>query len=99
MSEKNRNQRVKVLEKWTPFYIIGCTFLGAILGSFLIYLFQGEFPIEPIAAGLVVVLILTAIEIIKRKRKKDNLSEVDERTAHNIFRFFAYTSHAFLGIL
>lgn len=50
-------------------------------------------------AGLIVSVILTLIEVIKQKRKKDNLPEADERVIRNVFRFFAYTSHIFLAIL
>uniref|UniRef100_UPI00344F15F9 hypothetical protein n=1 Tax=Carnobacterium sp. TaxID=48221 RepID=UPI00344F15F9 len=99
MNVKDRKTFDKLLAKWTPYFIISCTLLGAILGSFLIYYFQGEFSYEVLSGGLIAAIILTLIEVIKQKRKKNNLPEVDERVAKNIFRFFAYTSHGFLSIL
>ena len=99
MSIKDRKKFDKVLEKWIPYYIIACTLLGAILGSFLVYYIQGAFPYEVLAAGLIVALFLTIIQVIKQKQKKDTIPETDERVAKNIFRFFAYTSHGFLGTL
>lgn len=99
MSVKDRKKWGRILEKWTPFFIIACTFIGAVLGSFLVYLFQGEFPYEVLTAGSIVAIILTIVEMIKQKRKKDNLPAADERTIRNIFRFFAYASHIFLAIL
>lgn len=61
--------------------------------------FQGEFPYDVFAGGLVATIILTIIQVIKQKRKKDNLPEADERVIHNVFRFFAYASHLSLAIL
>ncbi|MBN6204999.1 hypothetical protein JYK21_00925 [Ralstonia pickettii] len=63
MSIMDRKKWGAFLEKWTPFFIIACTFMGG-LGSFLIYLFQGEFSYEVFIAGLIVVVILTLIEVI-----------------------------------
>lgn len=99
MSVKDRKKWSAFLEKWTPFFIITCTFMGTVLGSFLVYLFQGEFPYEVFTGGLVAAVILTTIEVIKQKRKKDYLPEADERVIRNSFRFFAYGSHVFLAIL
>ena len=98
MSVKDRKKWGAFLEKWTPFFIITCTFIGAVLGSFLFYLFQGEFLYEVLTAGLIAAVALTIIEVIKQKRKKDNLPEADERVIRNVFRFFAYASHVFLAI-
>lgn len=88
-----------ILTKWTPYFIIACTFFGALLSSFLIYYFQGEFPYEILIAALIASVILTIIQVVKQKRKKDNLPEADERIIQNIFRLFAYTSHIALAIL
>ena len=99
MNVKEREKLVMILEKWVPFYIIICTFIGAALGSFLFYFFQGEFPYEVLTAGLVAAVILTVFQIIKQKRKKNNLPEADERVIRNIFRFFAIASHITLAIL
>ncbi|RWR12599.1 hypothetical protein [Siminovitchia fortis] len=99
MSVKDRKKRRRILEKWTPFFIITCTFIGAVLGSFLFYFFQGEFPYEVLTGGFVATIILTVIQVIKQKRKKDNLPEADERVIHNVFRFFAYSSHISLASL
>ncbi|MFD1205227.1 hypothetical protein ACFQ38_08930 [Sporosarcina contaminans] len=99
MSVKDRKKWGAFLEKWAPFFIITCTFMGAVLGSFLVYYFQGEFPYEVLTGGLVAAVILTIVELIKQKRKKDNLPEADERVIRNVLRFFAYASHIFLAIL
>jgi len=99
MNVKEREKLVRILEKWAPFFIIICTFIGAALGSFLVYFFQGEFPYEVLTAGLVAAVILTVIQIIKQKRKKNNLPDADERVIRNIFRFFAFASHITLAIL
>ncbi|WP_423188682.1 hypothetical protein ACO1PF_08800 [Alkalibacterium sp. f15] len=99
MIEKERKRREKILAKWVPFYIITCTFIGAVLGSLLIYFIQDEFPYEVLIAGVVVTIILTLFEVIKHKRKRGDLPEYDERLLRNVFRFFAYTSHISLAVL
>lgn len=85
MSVKDRKKRGKVLGKWAPYFIITCTFIGILLGSFLIYIFQGEFPYQVLIGGLLATLILIVIEVIKQKRKKDNVPEADERVIRNVF--------------
>ena len=99
MIVKEREKWRRILEKWTPFYIIICTFIGAVLGSLLAYYFQGELPYEVLIGGLAATIILTVMQVIKQKRKKDNLPEADERVIHNIFRFFAFASHITLAII
>ncbi|WP_051932732.1 hypothetical protein [Carnobacterium inhibens] len=99
MSVNDREVNVQKLTKWVPYFIISCTFVGAVFGSFLVYYFQGEFPYEVLVAGLIAALFLTLIQVIKQKHKKDTVPETDERIVKNIFRFFAYMSHGFLSIL
>lgn len=88
MNVKDRKKSGAMLEKWTPFFIIVCTFTGAVLSSFLVYYFQGEFPYEVFTGGFIAAIILTVIQVVKQRRKKNNLPEADERVIHNVFRFF-----------
>ena len=99
MISKESKKWGRILERWAPFFIILCTLIGAVLGSFLVYFFQGEFPYEVLVGGIAATIILTFIQLIKQKRKKDNLPEADERVIHNIFRFIAFASHITLAIL
>ncbi|MDQ0207401.1 hypothetical protein [Alkalicoccobacillus murimartini] len=99
MNVKDRKKLGAMLEKWMPFFIITCTLIGAVLGSFLYYLFQGEFPYEVVMSGLIITVIFTVIEVIKQKRKKDKVPEADERVIQNISRYFAYISHGSLAII
>ena len=99
MNVKDRKKRADFLAKWTPYFIISCTLIGAALGSFIAYYFSGEFPYEVLTAGLIVTIILTVIEFIKQNRKKDDLPEADERVIRNVSRYFAYVSYIFLFIL
>jgi len=99
MSAKDGKERGKALPRWVSFFMIICTFTGAVLSSILIYFVQGEFPYEVLAGGLAAALILTVIEVIKQKRKKDHVPEADERIIHNVFRFFSYASHISLAII
>ncbi|MGM0830279.1 MAG: hypothetical protein ACQEU4_18815 [Bacillota bacterium] len=99
MSVEDRKKWRKLIEKWGPFFAIMCTFIGAVLGSSLVYLNKGEFPYEVLAGGFLATIILIVIQVVKQKRKKDNLPEADERVIRNIFRFFAFSSHITLAIL
>lgn len=82
-----------------PFFIIGGTFLGFVLGTFLLYLFKGEFRYEGLIGGGASSLILTIIVIVRRRFKKADIQEVDERVRDNTLKFFFYVSQIFLGIL
>ncbi|WP_052360593.1 hypothetical protein [Oceanobacillus manasiensis] len=99
MKKTERKKWGAFFEKWRGFFIIGCTAFGGILGAVLVYLFSGEFPYEVVLGSLVGAVLLVIIEVIKKKRKKDNVPEADERVAHNVFRFFAFSSHLFLAVL
>ncbi|RIU93486.1 hypothetical protein [Oceanobacillus picturae] len=99
MKTNERKKWVAFFEKWRGIFIIVCTAIGASLGASLVYLFYGEFPYEVVVGSLVAAVILAVIEVIKKKRKKDNVPEADERVARNVFRFFAFTSHIFLAVL
>lgn len=65
MSVKDRKKWETILTKWMPFFIIACGLIGIVLGSFLAYFFQGEFPYDVFAGGLVATIILTIIQVIK----------------------------------
>lgn len=92
MSGKERKKWGAILSKWSPFFSIACIFIGVVLGSVLVYLIQGKFPYEVLTGCLIVTIILTFIEVIKQKRKKDHLPEADERVMQNVSRFF-HTHH------
>lgn len=89
----------KESKKWMPFFIIAGTVVGFSLGSFLFYLFKGEFPYEVLVGSLAMAIVLAIVEILRQGRKKDNLPDADERVIRNIFNYFAYTSHIFLAVL
>lgn len=79
--------------------MIACAFIGTVLGTLLVYFIKGEFPYEVLAGGSTAVIILLIIELIKQKRKTDNVPETDERVTQNIFNFMAYGSHIFIAVL
>lgn len=99
MKAEKRRKVTKQLEKWTPYFIILCTFVGALLGSLIYYFVEGEVPYEVLTAGAIVAVVLTIIQVIKQSRKKDNIPEADERVIRNIFYYFAYTSHITLALI
>ena len=95
--EKKRN--LEILEKWVPYFMIAFITIGALIGSAVIYYLQGDVPYEVIAGFVVASLMLTIIQMVKQKFKKNRLPEVDERVAKNVSKFFAYSSHITLGLV
>lgn len=41
MNVKDRKKWGDFLTKWTPYFIISCTLIGAVVGSFIVYYFSG----------------------------------------------------------
>lgn len=98
MRDDEHEKRVTLLEKWTPFFIIACVLLGALIGTLLIYLFDSEFPYEVIISAFIVAIVLTIIEGITR-RKKSNIPIGDEQHIRKKFRNYVYGACLFIGIL
>lgn len=95
-----REKKKELIPKeWVSLFMIACVFIGTVLGTFLVYFIKDEFPYEVLAGGATAVLILIIIELIKQKRKKDNVPETDERVTQNVFKFMAYGSHIFITVL
>lgn len=98
MSVREKKKEL-IPKKWSSLFMIACLFIGTVLGTFLVYFIQDEFPYEVLAGGATAVLILIIIELIKQKRKKDKVPETDERVTQNVFNFMAYGSHIFITVL
>lgn len=95
-----REKKKELIPKeWVSLFMIACVFIGTVLGTFLVYFIQDEFPYEVLAGGATAVIILIIIELIKQKRKKDKVPETDERVTQNVFNFMAYGSHIFITVL
>src|SRR5690625_3083679 len=99
MQVEERERIAKVLERWVPFFIDTCDFIGVRLASLSVCYIVGGFPMEVWTSGAVVVAGLTIYEIIKQGQKKSDLQEADERTMWNMSRFFAFLSHTYMAIL
>ena len=98
MSVREKKKEL-IPKKRSSLFMIVCLFIGTVLGTLLVYFIQGEFPYEVLAGGSTAVIILIIIELIKQKRKTDNMPETDERVTQNVFNFVAYGSHIFIAVL
>ena len=94
MKEKSKKKA-----RFMPFYIIGGTFLGFLLGSILLYIVRREFRYEGLIVSGVTSAILLLILFLKQKSKKHNIPDVDERVRNNMLKFFFYTTLIFTGLL
>src|SRR5699024_6326562 len=94
-----QNNKNNFFKKWSSLFIVITGFIGDVLGSFLVYFIEGEFPFEVLAGSFTMMIILGLFIVIKEKRKKDQLRGTDERVIHNVFRFFEYISHIFIIFL
>ena len=92
-------KKALIPEKYSILFMLACAFIGTVLGTLLVYFIKGEFPYEVLAGGSTAVIILLIIELIKQKRKTDNVPETDERVTQNIFNFMAYGAHIFIAVL
>lgn len=80
----------KKYSKWTlSFGAIG-GLVGLAIAQF------GNFNGTAILGGLFATLILAMINLIYVMNKSDTTPEFDERTTHNILKFYAYASNAFI---
>lgn len=84
------NDEKKKYSKWTlSFGAIG-GLVGLAIAQF------GNFNGTAILGGLFATLILAMINLIYVMNKSDTTPEFDERTTHNILKFYAYASNAFI---
>lgn len=80
----------KKYSKWTlSFGAIG-GLVGLAIAQF------GNFNGTALLGGLSATLILAMINLIYVMNKSDTTPEFDERTTHNILKFYAYASNAFI---
>ncbi|MDQ7862403.1 hypothetical protein RCO48_19570 [Peribacillus frigoritolerans] len=73
--------------------------IGIILAQTFTYITIVDFSTASILGVLPVTIVLIIINLIQVKRKKDETPELDERTVNNMFKFYIYSSHIFLGLL
>ncbi|WP_407371886.1 hypothetical protein [Carnobacterium sp.] len=92
MSANDKSTGYERLIQWSPYFIISCT----LVGSFLVYYFQGEFPYEVFNGGLIITLLLAVIQVLKQKKAIG--TDGDERGIKNVLRLFSDTSPVFLVI-
>ncbi|GGP06846.1 ATP synthase subunit I [Oceanobacillus neutriphilus] len=99
MSMKDTDKKKRSAKKSTLTLRLISSLIGILLGTILVFFFQGEYPYEVLLGGLTGAVIIAVFAWIIKKRKKDNTPEADERVKQNIFRFSAYASHISLAVL
>lgn len=83
----------KKLHKWI-FTFAG---IGGVIGMTLGQLITSSFNPGGFLGSLSALSLFIIIDLIKNKMKKDNTPDVDERTRHNMMKYYAVIAHIFFG--
>lgn len=84
----------KKLHKWTFTYAA----IGGVFGTQLGQLISGSFSLGGLLGSLSALLLVFLIDLTKNKMKKDRTPDFDERTRHNMTKYYAILPHVFIGI-
>lgn len=71
--------------------------LGAIAGLTLVYVVKGDFNISVLFGFFVGAILLTTMNFIKVRIKKDATPDVDERIMNNMLKYFSILSYLLIG--
>ncbi|MBD3107556.1 hypothetical protein IEO70_04185 [Bacillus sp. AGMB 02131] len=83
----------------TILYRIAWIIFGGIIGSIIVFLVKGTFPIEVLAGFFTGGLILFVAVVILKMKRRDNIPSSDERIINNIKQFLLYAQMlAFAGL-
>jgi hypothetical protein len=85
----------KKLHKWTFTY----AGIGGVFGMLLGQLIKGSFSMGGLLGSLFALLLIFLIDLTKNKMKKDKTPDFDERTQHNMTKYYAILPHVFIGIV
>ena len=89
----------KKQQEWMLTYMAIGGLAGMCLGLGIVYLIEGTFSLGVLLGILTAAGLTIVFNIVKVMAKKDKTPETDERTRQNIIKFYAYFSHAFLGLV
>ena len=88
----------KKLTKWNMTFQAMCILLGAIVGLTLFYVVKGDFNISVLFGFFVGAILLTTMNFIKVRIKKDATPDVDERIMNNMLKYFSMLSYLLIGL-
>lgn len=83
----------------TQVYTLVGTLIGLVVGTFIVFMINGDFSIEVIAGGLVGLAFWVAFHFITNKKRNPNIPEADERTVENLLKYFAFLGQITIFIL
>lgn len=89
---------MKKLKKNSKFqnWILTFGAIGAVIGILISQLLKGRFDLAGFSGALTAAIILFTVDIIRNWRRKDTTPDFDERTTHNMIKFYAYASNGFI---
>ncbi|WP_010651716.1 hypothetical protein [Oceanobacillus massiliensis] len=83
----------KKINRWILTYVGICGLFGMTLGQ----LIKGTLNLGGFSGSLSAVLLFFIIDLIRNRMKKDRTPDFDERTRHNMLKYYVYISHIFIG--
>ncbi|WP_156855314.1 hypothetical protein [Oceanobacillus sp. AG] len=84
----------KKLHKWV-FTLAG---IGGLIGMTFGQFIFGKLDFSGILGSLSAVILFFIIDLVKNRMKKDDTPDFDERTTHNVVKYYAYFSTGFIAV-
>lgn len=86
--------KTKIYQRWVFSFTAVFGLVGMVLGQ----LIQGEFNFSVALGAVTGALFIFILELIKNRIKRDKTPDFDERTKHNMLKYYTIIAHVFIGI-
>lgn len=73
--------------------------VGAFVGIGIGNLISGGLDAAVLLGGFTAFLIMFTIDLIRMRMKKDKTPDIDERTQHNLTKYYAISANIFIALL
>ncbi len=73
--------------------------VGGVIGMTIGQLLKGNLDFASILGSFTALLLMVGVDVARMRLKKDKTPDFDERTVHNMQKFYAYAANIFIGTL